>query len=339
MNTPKLLVANRGEVAIRIARAAHDLGLATVALYAQDDAEALHVRRAGEARALAGRGAAAYLDIEDVLQQALATGCEAVHPGYGFLSESAGFAQRAEAAGLRFIGPSAAHLALLGDKARARRLAQEHGVPVVPGTQGPTTLAQAADFFASLPAGASMMIKAIAGGGGRGMRAVGSADELPQAYERCRSEALNAFGDAEVYVERRLDRVRHVEVQVLGDGSGRVISFGDRECSIQRRHQKLIEFAPSPFVAPALRDALVDAALRMAGAIGYRGLGTFEFLVGEGEFHFIEANPRLQVEHTVTEEVFGVDLVTSQIRVCLGERLADLGLEAPVPGASRSSCA
>jgi acetyl/propionyl-CoA carboxylase alpha subunit/acetyl-CoA carboxylase carboxyltransferase component len=330
MNPKALLVANRGEVAVRIARAAHDLGLETVAVFAEDDADALHVRRATRSRALAGSGPSAYLDAQQLIRIALEEQCEAVHPGYGFLSENAQFAASAEAAGVRFIGPAAEALTLLGDKARARQLAREHGVPVIAGTQGATTLAEAQAFMRSLPAGSEMMIKAIAGGGGRGMRAVATPDELPDAYARCRSEAAGAFGFDAVYVEQKLAQVRHVEIQVLGDGQGQVVALGERECSIQRRHQKLIEFAPSPFVSARTRQGLVDAALRMAGALAYRGLGTFEFLVdAKGDaFHFIEANPRLQVEHTVTEEVFGVDLVRAQIAVCRGATLGELGLDA-----------
>jgi len=330
MTAKTLLIANRGEVAIRIARAAHELGMETVAVFAEDDADALHVRRATRARALVGSGPAAYLDIDQLLRIAAEEGCECVHPGYGFLSENADFAAAAEEAGVRFIGPSAASLALLGDKARARQLARELEVPVIAGTRGATSLEEARAFFESLPTGSAMMIKAIAGGGGRGMRAVSRAEELADAYSRCRSEAKGAFGIDEVYVEQKLDHVRHVEIQILGDGTGQVVALGERECSIQRRHQKLIEFAPSPFISKRARQRLVDAALRIARTLEYRGLGTFEFLVNAkgDDFHFIEANPRLQVEHTVTEEVFGIDLVRAQIAVCRGATLIELGLDA-----------
>lgn len=331
MDPKPLLIANRGEVAVRIARAADDLGLSTVAVYAEDDAEALHVRRATRRRALTGRGAFAYLDAEQLVRVALEEGCSSVHPGYGFLSESADFARNVEAAGLSFIGPSPATLALLGDKARARQLAREMGVAVIQGTQAATSLEQAQTFFDGLPSGSSMMIKAIAGGGGRGMRAVSARAEIEEAYRRCRSEALGAFGSDEVYVEQLLERVRHIEVQIIGDGQGGVVTLGERECSVQRRHQKLIEFAPSPFISERTRQALNEAALSIARPLAYRGLGTFEFLVEmEGEaIHFIEANPRLQVEHTVTEEVFGVDLVCTQILVCRGATLKQCGLDAP----------
>jgi len=321
-----LLIANRGEVAIRVARGAAELGFESVAVYSEDDAGALHVRTADRAVALRGSGPGAYLDIDQLIAAAVEHGCTAVHPGYGFLSESAAFARRCTGASLVFVGPAPDVLELFGDKARARAFAAQCDVPVPRGSAGPVSLEQAREFVSGLGPHEAAMIKAVAGGGGRGMRLVASTAEVDEAYARCRSEAKLAFGHDEVYIEAVIPDARHIEVQIAGDGA-EVVSFGERECSIQRRHQKLVEIAPSPALDPEVRARLVDAATRMARAAGYRGLGTFEFLVsGEtGEFAFIEANPRLQVEHTVTEEVMGVDLVQLQLRVCSGERLRDMG--------------
>jgi acetyl/propionyl-CoA carboxylase alpha subunit len=343
MSLKTLLIANRGEIAIRIARAAAGLGIRTVAIHAQDDAASLHARKADESVALPGTGVAAYLDIEAVIAAAQATGCDAVHPGYGFLSENAAFAERCAQAGLVFVGPSPQTLDLFGDKAKARALAARLGVPVMPGTAGPTRLDEALAFFESQQGGpggeAAVMVKAVAGGGGRGMRIVRSAAEMPSAWERCRSEALAAFGNAEVYVERLFESARHIEVQVLGDGSGAVTHLWERECSLQRERQKVVEIAPAPGLDPALRERLLAAALGMAGEVAYRNVGTFEFLVdaagrAQAGFAFIEANPRLQVEHTVTEEVTGVDLVQTQLRLAAGASLVELGLapgQSPAP--------
>ncbi|MBV8703568.1 MAG: ATP-grasp domain-containing protein, partial [Acetobacteraceae bacterium] len=259
-------------------------------------------------------------------------GCEAVHPGYGFLAESATLARACAAAGLVFVGPAPDTLALFGDKARARALARSCGVPVPRGTFGPTSLEEARSFLAGLGGGGALVVKALAGGGGRGMRVVSSDTDLAEAFARCRSEAEAAFGCGELYVEELVERARHIEVQIVGDGSGEVAHFGERECSIQRRHQKLVEVAPSPALAPAVRGHLCDAAVRMAESVRYRGLGTFEFLLDAAaphRFAFIEANARLQVEHTVTEEVYGVDLVQTQLRIASGETLAVLGLRQP----------
>jgi len=340
MPIQRLLVANRGEIAIRILRAAAELGLGSVAVCSEDDARSLHVRHADAVRPLAGRGAKAYLDAEQLVAAARETGCDAVHPGYGFLSESAAFAARCAEAGLVFVGPDAAVLALLGDKTRARALAQECGVPVLRGTAGPTSLDEARAFLASLPAGAPALVKAIAGGGGRGMRIVREARELEEALARSASEARAAFGNGDVYLEELLPRARHVEVQVLGDGR-EVSHLHERECSLQRRHQKLVEIAPCPGLAPGLRARLIEAALTMAARVRYRALGTFEFLVpadgigrDDGAFAFIEANPRLQVEHTVSEAVTGVDLVSAQLELADGRTLAELGLtrdDVPAP--------
>ncbi|GAA1590593.1 carboxyl transferase domain-containing protein [Actinomadura kijaniata] len=317
-----ILVANRGEIAVRVMRAADALGLPSTAVFARDDAASAHVRRAGSARGLPGEGVAAYLDGAAVVEAALAAGCDAVHPGYGFLSENAGFARRCAEAGLVFVGPRPEVLELFGDKARARDAAREAGIPVVPGTTGPTTLEQARAFAGEHGA---VMVKALSGGGGRGMRAVYDVGELDEAYERCRSEALQAFGDGDLYVERLVERARHIEVQVVGDGTG-VVHLWERDCSVQRRHQKLVEIAPAHGLPGDLRRRVLDAATALAGRVRYEGLGTVEFLVRGDEFWFIEANPRLQVEHTVTEEVTGVDLVQTQIRLAYGATLADVGL-------------
>ncbi len=329
----KVLVANRGEIALRTVRALHDLGIASVAVYADDDAASPHVQAASAAVALGATGPAAYLDGARLIAIAQAQGCDAVHPGYGFLSERADFARACDEAGLRFIGPTPAQLALFGDKAQARALAQQQGVPLMPGTQKAVSLEEAQAFFAQ-HAHAGIVIKAIGGGGGRGMRAVASVDDLPAAYARCRSEAQAAFGVDGVYVERLMSNARHIEVQVLGDGR-EVIALGERECTLQRRFQKVVEIAPSPSLPGALRERIVTAALSMARAVDYQGLGTFEFLVdlasADLPFVFIECNPRLQVEHTITEEVTGVDLVQAQIALAAGRRLRDIGLDPAAP--------
>ena len=328
----KILIANRGEIALRVGRAVADLGIASVAVYATDDAHAL-VHRADESVALDVAGPSAYLNVAAMVAIAQATGCDAVHPGYGFLSERADFARACAAAGLTFIGPSAEHLALFGDKASARNLASECGVPLLPGSARAVSLDEVQAFFAA-QGGAGIMIKALGGGGGRGMRAVLHAKDLPGAYARCVSEARGAFGVDGVYVERLMARARHIEVQIIGDGR-QVMSLGDRECSLQRRFQKLVEVAPCPYLREALRERITQGALAMANAAEYLSLGTFEFLVdetsGDLPFAFIEANPRLQVEHTVTEQVTGLDLVQLQIGIAAGQRLADLGLDPAQP--------
>ena len=325
-----LLIANRGEIAIRVIRAAAEMGIRTIAIYSEDDANSLHTRKADESHALRGAGAAAYLDIGQIVEIAKAGGCDAIHPGYGFLSENAEFARRCRDESITFVGPSAEILELFGDKLRARGLAERCGVPVLRGTTQSTSVEQAHEFFAALGPGGAMMIKAVAGGGGRGMRAVFDPQQIEEAYTRCESEARAAFGRGELYVEQLMPRARHVEVQIAGDGSGRVTHLWERECSIQRRNQKLIEIAPSPWLAAGLRQRLTSAATQMAESVRYQNLGTFEFLVdasGDGSgFAFIEANPRLQVEHTVTEEITGVDLVKLQLELAGGRSLADLGL-------------
>ncbi len=324
-----LLIANRGEIAVRIARAAAELGMRTVAVYSQDDAESLHIRKAEHAVALPGAGPRAYLDGAAIIAAALESGCDAIHPGYGFLSESGAFARDCAEAGLRFVGPSVDHLELFGDKGRARSLAQRLGVPVLRGTFSATTLEDARFFLTSLGARGQMIIKASAGGGGRGMRFVADDADLNDAYARCQSEATAAFGRGDVYVEEFFPRARHIEIQVIGDGSG-VTHLWERECSLQRRHQKVVEIAPSPTLPDSTRQQLIAAALQMAQEIGYESVGTFEFLVDAraGErFAFIEANARLQVEHTVTEEVLGIDLVQAQLRLAAGATLTEIGLE------------
>lgn len=342
-----VLVANRGEIAVRIMRAAAEHGIRTVALFSEDDAGSLHVQRADAAHPLRGTGVAPYLDGEQIVAAAKERGCDAVHPGYGFLSENAGFARRAAAQGITFVGPRPETLEMFGDKTQARALAERCGVPVLKGTPGAVTLEQAREFLASLGDGGAMMIKAVAGGGGRGMRVVRRIGEVEEAFARCQSEALKALGNGDVYLEQLMPRARHIEVQIIGDGSGRVSHLGERECSIQRRHQKLVEIAPCPSLPPELRARIITDAIRMAEAARYSNAGTFEFLVdadaigspsggtaaGRVPYAFIETNPRLQVEHTVTEEVMGVDLVGIQLELAAGRSLAELGLEqSDLPG-------
>lgn len=330
----KLLVANRGEIAVRIMRSAAEAGIATVAVYPADDSASLHVDEADEAVELPGAGTAAYLAIDAVIDAARQTGADAIHPGYGFLSENAAFARACADAGIAFVGPAPETLELFGDKGAARAHAASCDVPAPEGTQGPTTLEQVRAFFDSLGTGGAVMLKAIAGGGGRGMRPVERRDELDAAFARCAAEALSSFGDDSLYVERLFPRARHVEVQVIGDGSGAVSHLWDRECSLQRARQKIVEWAPADALPEATRAALLDAAVRMAAAARLRSLATVEFLVTPDgdDWAFIEVNPRLQVEHTVTEEVTGLDLVRLQLAIADGATLDALGLDqAAVP--------
>jgi acetyl/propionyl-CoA carboxylase alpha subunit/acetyl-CoA carboxylase carboxyltransferase component len=327
----RILIANRGEIAIRIARAAADLGIATVAVAPKDDLASLHVRRADAVAELPGTGAAGYLDIAALIDAARATACDAVHPGYGFLSENADFARACAEAGIAFIGPRPETLELFGDKSAARRLAQSLGIPVARGTDRPTTLPEIQDFLAGLGPGGAVMIKAIAGGGGRGMRVVEKPEDLAEAFTRAGAEAQGAFGSDALYVEELIGAARHVEVQILGDRAGTVVHLHERECSLQRRHQKLVEIAPCHGLDPGLRRRILDTALILARAAKVETLCTIEFLVEGGgqaadRFVFMEANPRLQVEHTVTEEVTGIDLVRAQIETAAGRSLAALGL-------------
>jgi acetyl/propionyl-CoA carboxylase alpha subunit/acetyl-CoA carboxylase carboxyltransferase component len=327
-----LLIANRGEIAIRIARAAAELGIRSVAVYAEDDAASLHLRKADNAVALKGRGVPAYLDTAQLITIAQEQGCAAIHPGYGFLAENAEFARRCQTAGLCFIGPSAEVLELFGDKAAARALAERCDVPLVSGLNRAVTLDEARDFLRGLGDGGAVMLKALAGGGGRGMRPVFAAAQLDAAFARCQSEARAAFGSDALYVEQLVRDARHIEIQVLGDHTGAVSHLWERDCSLQRRQQKLVEIAPSPDLPAATRERMIAAALKLAGAARYQGLGTFEFLLDNQQperFYFMEANPRIQVEHTVTEQITGIDLLQTQLRLAAGDSLAQLNLLQP----------
>ncbi|WP_328288481.1 acetyl-CoA carboxylase family protein [Paracoccus lichenicola] len=323
----RLLIANRGEVAVRIARAAAEMGIETVAVCPADDRDSRHAAVADAVADLPGAGVSAYLDKGALISAALQTGCDSVHPGYGFLSENAGFAEDCAAAGLVFIGPAPETLDLLGDKMRARALAQSLGIPVMEGSPGPVDLDQALAFLDNQPEGAAVMLKAVAGGGGRGIRIVRSAGELSEVFATCAAEAQSAFGNGALMVERMAEGARHVEVQILGDGQ-EVIHLWDRDCTLQRRQQKLIEIAPAPFLAPDLRARLLATAEAIGRAVAYRGLATVEFLIEPAamRFSFMEVNPRLQVEHTVTEAVTGVDLLQAQIRIAAGMSLDAIGL-------------
>ena len=320
----RVLVANRGEIALRVLRTLHGLGIESVAVYSDADADAPHVRAADLAVRLGPAPAAeSYLDVERVVGAALDTGAEAVHPGYGFLSERPAFARACREAGLSFVGPSPEAMALLGDKAAAKQVAADAGVPVVPGLQGDSLSDEEIIEWAGsreLP----LLVKAVAGGGGKGMRVVRSPDELAESLRAARSEAGAAFGDDRLLVERWIERPRHIEIQVLADEHGSVLHLGERECSLQRRHQKVIEEAPSPVVGPELRERLGGAAVELARSCGYTNAGTVEFITAAddpSEFFFLEMNTRLQVEHPVTEAVTGLDLVELQLRVAAGERL------------------
>jgi len=331
----KLLVANRGEIAIRIIRAAAELNIPTVAVAPKDDAGSLHTGKADEAVTLEGIGAAAYLDIEQIVAVAKESGCDAVHPGYGFLAENADFARRCTEEGLTYVGPRVETLELFGDKARARVAATTAGLPIIRGLDHAVSAEEAAAFFAELSDGRGMMIKAVGGGGGRGSRVVESADEVAATFDRCSTEAQAAFGNGDLYVEEFIQQARHVEVQILGDLHGAIIHLGERECSVQRYFQKIIEVAPAPNLADDLRGQIIEAAVRLADDVGYSNAGTFEFLVDVSgnengqRFAFIETNARLQVEHTVTEEVTGVDIVKAQLRLAEGASIAELGLDRP----------
>jgi acetyl-CoA carboxylase biotin carboxylase subunit len=317
----KVLVANRGEIAIRILRACRDLGVPSVAVYSDADREALHTRYADEAVYLGPTPATqSYLNIPAVLAAARRSGVDAIHPGYGFLSENADFARAVEDAGLTFIGPRPETIALTGDKLAARRAARDAGLPVLPGPDTPLTEAITADMATQVQY--PVLIKATAGGGGRGIRLARNPGELAAMVTAARKEAQAAFGDDTVYLEPLVQRARHIEVQILGDGAGRVLCLGERECSIQRRRQKLIEEAPAHGLRDAQRTYLYDAAARVGRTLGYRSLGTVEFLLDNlGAFHFIEINPRIQVEHPVTEMVTGLDLVKEQLRLAAGRPL------------------
>ena len=333
MEFGRILVANRGEIAIRIARAIRDLGIESVAIYSDDDSESLHVMCTDDSYRLEGAGVAAYLNAQGVVDAAKEKGCDAIHPGYGFLSENAEFSRLCEENGIVFIGPDVEHLELFGDKGRARKAAIDAGVPVLRGIDRSITLEEAEEFFDSVEDGSGVMLKAVAGGGGRGSRAVVDKKDLERSFRRCKSEAKNAFGNDDIYVEEFIPRARHIEVQVVSDGKGGVAHLWDRECSVQRRFQKVVEIAPVPNLSDDIRKDIIDASIRLARHVGYSNIGTFEFLVRVSEsneassFAFIETNARLQVEHTVTEVVTGVDVVQSQIRIAQGESLSDIGLD------------
>ena len=317
----KILIANRGEIAVRIIRACREMGVRAAAVYSEVDRKALHVLKADEAYAIGpARAAESYLRIDKIIEAARKAGAEAIHPGYGFLAENAGLARACEEAGIVFIGPSAAAMGLMGSKTRAREAAMAAGVPVVPGTSKGIESAEEAQRVAAF--GYPVMVKAAAGGGGKGMRLVRSAEEMPSAFRIAQSEAQNAFGDSEVYIEKYIENPRHIEIQVLGDRHGNIVHLGERECSIQRRHQKVVEESPSPIVNAEMRSKMGEAAVRVARAAGYYNAGTVEFLAdAEQNFYFLEMNTRLQVEHPVTECVTGLDLVKLQLRIAAGERL------------------
>jgi len=316
----KVLIANRGEIALRVIRACRELNVATVAVYSEADRESLHVRFADDDVCIGPAPARlSYLRIPALIAAAEITGADAIHPGYGFLAENAEFAETCAASGVTFIGPTADQIRSMGDKAMARKIAQEVGIPVVPGSKGAIAESAEAQRIAE-GIGFPVLIKAAAGGGGKGMRVAHDGEGFPQAFQLARNEALAAFGSPEVYIEKYLARPRHVEIQVMGDTHGRVMHLGERDCSVQRRHQKLIEESPSPAVDQDLRERMGDAAVRAAQKIGYVGAGTVEFLLDEdGSFYFMEMNTRIQVEHPVTEMVTNFDLVKEQVRVAAGE--------------------
>jgi acetyl-CoA carboxylase biotin carboxylase subunit len=319
----KVLIANRGEIALRIIRACRELGVSTVAVFSEADRESLHVRFADDDVCIGPPPARdSYLKIPQIIAAAEITGADAIHPGYGFLAENADFAEIVGASNIVFIGPTPEQIRKMGDKAEARRLAQAAGVPIVPGTPGPVGDAEEA-VVAAREMGFPVIIKAAAGGGGKGMRVAEDEDDFARHFQLARSEALAAFGNDAVYLEKYLERPRHVEIQVFGDHHGRIVHLCERDCSVQRRHQKLIEEAPSPALTPELRAAMGAAAVKLAEQIGYLGAGTMEFLLnGDGTFYFMEMNTRLQVEHPVTEMATEWDLVKEQIRVAAGEPLS-----------------
>ena len=319
----KVLIANRGEIALRIIRACRELGIRTVAVYSEADRDSLHVRFADEDVCIGPPPARdSYLNIPRIVAAAEITGADAIHPGYGFLAENAEFAEICEHSNIVFIGPTADQIRLMGDKAVARRTMAEQGVPTVPGSDGTISDVDEAARIAE-EIGFPVLIKAAAGGGGKGMRVAPDRETFAKQFLNAQREAEAAFGDPSVYLEKYLVRPRHIEIQLLGDSFGRVVHLGERECSIQRRHQKLIEEAPSPVMTPELRERMGEAAVRGAQAIGYRSAGTIEFLVDEdGNFYFMEMNTRIQVEHPVTEMVTGIDLIKEQIRVAAGEPMS-----------------
>ena len=321
MAIQKLLIANRGEIALRIHRACHEMGIKTVAVHSTAAADALHVRLADEAVCIGPPPAKdSYLNIANIISAAEITHADAVHPGYGFLSENAQFAEIVESHNLIWVGPKPEHIRIMGDKVEAKRTAERLGLPLVPGSPGPLKNAAEAKAIAK-EVGYPVIIKAASGGGGRGMKVVASEDEIESLMSQASTEAKAAFGDPTVYLEKYLGDPRHIEFQVFGDGNGKAIHLGERDCSIQRRHQKVIEEAPSPVISAKQRKEMGDIVVKAMADMGYRGAGTIEFLYENGEFYFIEMNTRLQVEHPVTEMISGIDLVREQIRVAQGDGL------------------
>jgi acetyl-CoA carboxylase biotin carboxylase subunit len=318
----KVLIANRGEIALRIISACKEMGLKTVAVHSEADRDSLHVRYADDDVCIGpALSRNSYLSISSIIAAAEITGADAIHPGYGFLSENPHFAEIVNECQLTFIGPTPNAIRLMGDKAKARETAKKAGVPIIPGSDGPLkSSAEALEVAKTI--GFPVILKAAAGGGGRGMRICWSEDELQMAYDTARNEAERAFGVPDVYLEKYLERPRHIEIQVFGDTHGRIVSLGERECSIQRRHQKLIEESPSPVLDEATRKRMGEAAIRLCQVVNYVNAGTIEFLYQDGQFYFMEMNTRIQVEHPVTEVVTGIDLVKEQIRVAAGERLS-----------------
>ncbi|OAN84317.1 acetyl-CoA carboxylase biotin carboxylase subunit [Jannaschia sp. EhC01] len=318
----KILIANRGEIALRVIRACREMGIESVAVHSTADADAMHVRMADEAICIGPPpGTDSYLSMSAILSACEITGAEAIHPGYGFLSENAAFVQAVEDHGIKFIGPSAEHIRMMGDKITAKETALRLGIPCVPGSAGGVADVDAARAIGE-EFGYPVIVKATAGGGGRGMKLAKSADEIEVAFKSARTEAKAAFGNEEVYIEKYLGTPRHIEVQVFGDGKGRAVHLGERDCSLQRRHQKVFEEAPGPSITPELRDHIGMICANAVAEMKYEGAGTIEFLYENGEFFFIEMNTRLQVEHPVTEAIMGVDLVREQIRVAAGEELS-----------------
>jgi acetyl-CoA carboxylase biotin carboxylase subunit len=318
----KILIANRGEIALRIIRTCKELGIKTVAVYSEADRYSLHVRFADKAVCIGpGPSKESYLNIPRIIAAAEITNAEAIHPGYGFLAENAMFAEICESSGIKFIGPTPDAIEAMGDKALAKETMRKAGVPVIPGSDGVVeTLEQAREIANEI--GYPIMLKAAAGGGGKGMRMVKNDEELENAWQTARAEAEAAFGNPAVYIEKFIEKPRHIEIQILADEHGNVIHLGERDCSIQRRHQKLIEESPSPIVTPELREAMGQAAVKGAKSVKYRNAGTIEFLVDkDGNFYFMEMNTRIQVEHPVTEMVYGIDIVREQIRIASGEKL------------------
>lgn len=314
----KILIANRGEIALRVIRACREMGIKSVAVHSTADADAMHVRMADESVCIGpAPSSQSYLSKAAIISACEITGAQAVHPGYGFLSENASFSQALEDHGITFIGPSAEHIRIMGDKITAKETAKALGIPVVPGSDGGVPDYETAQRVA-LEIGYPVIIKATAGGGGRGMKVAKNADDLEMAFRTARAEAKSAFGNDEVYIEKYLQKPRHIEIQVFGDGKGKAVHLGERDCSLQRRHQKVFEEAPGPAITPKMRSEIGEICANAVAQINYIGAGTVEFLYEDGKFYFIEMNTRLQVEHPVTESIFGVDLVREQIRVAAG---------------------